>query len=69
MCFETYLNIASIIRLKKLQEVQAEEEKLCVGGGDSCQAEFCWADACDSRKTPHTVRAKNIKDDLCTSGG
>lgn len=35
MCFETYLNIASIIRLKKLQEVQAGEEKLCVcvGGG------------------------------------
>lgn len=35
-----YLNIASIIRLKRLKELQAGEEKVR-GGGDFCHTEFC----------------------------
>lgn len=63
MCCETYLNIASILPLKKQQEVQAGEEKLKkkkkIPSGWIPLSWCVW----------HPVRAKNIKDDLGTSGG
>lgn len=59
-CFETYLNIASIIHQKKNYK---QEKKNWGEKKKSCQAEFCRAGVCDS-PTLDPVHMKNIKDDL-----